>query len=202
MSGFREREPILVSAETETAPRLSSAELARTLRPDLLRFLERYVGDAAEAEDLVQETLARVDRGLAGFVGKSSVKTWVFSIATRVAADYLRKPDRRAKIVEIDETSGVMADDDSAEQRLIADEMSACVREVIESLPEDYRAALILHEMQGLTAEDTAVVCGTSLATAKIRIHRARARLKAALEEECAFYRDAGNVFRCDRKDS
>jgi RNA polymerase sigma-70 factor, ECF subfamily len=192
---------VSVSAEDETAIPVSSAELVRALRPDLLRFLQRYVGDPTEAEDLVQETLAKVDRGLGGFVGKSSLKTWAFSIAARVAADHLRSPDRRAKIVAIDETRGALAIDDLVEERLIADEMSDCVREMIDSLAEDYRAALILHEMQGLTAEETAAVCGTSLATAKIRIHRARSRLKAALGRECSFYRDGGNVFRCDRKE-
>ena len=80
------------------------------------------------------------------------------------------------------------------------DEMSACVRQVIGSLPEDYRAALVLHEIQGLTAEETAEICGCSLATAKIRIHRARLRLKETLKNECEFYRDSEDVFRCDRK--
>jgi RNA polymerase sigma-70 factor, ECF subfamily len=118
-----------------------------------------------------------------------------------VAADYLRRPDRRIQIVEIDEATGY-SDTDllSSDQQLVVDEMSACVRQVIDSLPEDYRAALVLHEIQGLTAEETGEICGCSLATAKIRIHRARLRLKEALKDECEFYRDNDNVFRCDRK--
>ena len=83
---------------------------------------------------------------------------------------------------------------------MVIDEMNSCVREVIESLPEDYRAALVLHDLQGLTAAATAEACDCSLATAKIRIHRARARLRKALGEECEFYRDDDGVFRCDRK--
>jgi RNA polymerase sigma-70 factor (ECF subfamily) len=77
--------------------------------------------------------------------------------------------------------------------------MSACVRGVIDGLPGDYRTALVLHDLEGLTAAQVAEVAGCSLATAKIRIHRARRRLKQALEDECTFYRDEGNVFRCDR---
>jgi RNA polymerase sigma-70 factor (ECF subfamily) len=69
----------------------------------LLRYLERYVGNRAIAEDLQQETLVRVARGLPSFAGRSSIKTWAFSIASRVAADYFRHPDRRAHIVELDE---------------------------------------------------------------------------------------------------
>jgi RNA polymerase sigma-70 factor (ECF subfamily) len=85
---------------------------------------------------------------------------------------------------------------------MVIDEMNSCVREVIDTLPEDYRAALVLHDIEGLTAAATAEACGCSLATAKIRIHRARARLKKALDTECVFYRDEENVFRCDRKPS
>jgi len=78
--------------------------------------------------------------------------------------------------------------------------MSSCVRGVIDSLPTDYRSALVLHDLQGLTAAETAKVCSCSLATAKIRIHRARERLQQALEKACTFYRDRQNVLRCDRK--
>ncbi len=176
------------------------AELAQELSPDLRRYLQRYVGDPVAAEDLLQETLARIDRGLADFAGRSSIKTWAFSIATRVAADYLRKPERRAQIVEMDETMGGADPEPSIDERLVVDEMSSCMRRVIDSLPEEYRAPLVLHEVQGLTAEETAAACGSSVPTAKIRIHRARLRLKAALQDECTFYRDTENVFRCDRK--
>ena len=84
-------------------------------------------------------------------------------------------------------------------EALIVDEMNACIREVIDSLPEDYRAALVLHDLEGLTAPETADVCGTSLATAKARIHRGRKRLARALELTCTFYSD-DETLRCDRK--
>jgi RNA polymerase sigma-70 factor (ECF subfamily) len=74
------------------------------------------------------------------------------------------------------------------------------VRQVIDSLPQDYRAALVLHDLEDLSAQHVADICGCSLATAKIRIHRARQRLRGALKRECDFYRDDDNVFRCDRK--
>jgi RNA polymerase sigma-70 factor (ECF subfamily) len=73
------------------------------------------------------------------------------------------------------------------EQRLVVDEMNSCVRQVIDSLPEDYRAALVLHDLEGLTAEQTAEISGCSVPTAKIRIHRARMRLADALREGMRF---------------
>ena len=74
------------------------------------------------------------------------------------------------------------------------------MRQVIDGLPEEHRAALVLHDLEGMTAQETAEICGCTLATAKIRIHRARRRLKEALQRQCEFYRDDQDVLRCDRK--
>lgn len=175
-------------------------DIAHDLEQPLQRYLERYVGDRAVAEELRQETLMRMNKGLASFGGRSSVKTWAFSIASRVAADYLRHPDRRVLIVELDEAGEPPDSDRAIDERLVVDEMSDCVRKVIDSLPDAYRAALILHDLEGLSAEQTAEISDCSLASAKIRIHRARLRLKEMLKEQCEFYRDPNSVFRCDRK--
>lgn len=175
-------------------------QIAEELSGPLLRYLGRHVGESVLAEDLLQETLIRIARGLPNFAGRSSVKTWAFSIATRVVADHFRQPAHRVHIVDVDESAELSDADRSVDDQLVVDEMSACVRQVIDSLPEDYRAALVLHDLEGLTAGQTAEICGCSLPTAKIRISRARLRLREALEQECEFYRDSDDVFRCDRK--
>ena len=179
---------------------LSFEDVAATLSGPLQRYLERMVGNRADADDLLQDTLLRIARGLPNFEGRSSVKTWAFSIATRVAIDHFRRPDTRAQIVDVDEVQGLSDSELDIDGRLVIDEMSSCVRGVIDSLPEDYRAALVLHDLEGLTAAATAEASDCSVATAKIRIHRARARLRKALAAECDFYRDEQDVFRCDRK--
>lgn len=174
--------------------------IADEISGPLLRYLERNVGDHGLAQDLLQETLIRVARGLPSFEGRANIKTWAFSIATRVVADHFRDPVNRARIVDVDESAELPDAEESVDDRLVIDEMNACVRQVIDSLPEDYRVALVLHDLEGLTAEQTAEISGCSLPTAKIRIHRARLRLKQALEQECKFYRGSDNVLRCDRK--
>jgi RNA polymerase sigma-70 factor (ECF subfamily) len=175
-------------------------QVAQELSGPLRRYLGRYVGDPALADDLLQETLIRITRSLPSFAGRASLKTWAFSIATRVAADHFRQPVHRAHIVDIGETPELADGEPAIDQRLVVDEMNACLRKVIDSLPEDYRAALVLHELEGLTADQIADALGCSVATAKIRIHRGRLRLKEALQGECDFYRDRENVLRCDRK--
>lgn len=173
--------------------------VARQLSGKLRAYLERMVGNT-EAEDLLQETLVKIERGLPGFEGRSQLETWAFTVATRVVADHFRRPQTRARIVEMEETEDLADAGPDIGERVIIQEMNSCIREVIDSLPEDYRAALVLHDLEGLTASETAAVCGCSLATAKIRIHRARKRLQKALERECTFYRDREDVLRCDRK--
>ncbi len=181
--------------------RLAFDPTARELAKSILDFLQRYVGDRSTAEDLLQETLIRMDRGLASFEGRSSLKTWAFSIASRVAADYLRHPDRRMSLVDLEAVDEVADPAPDAGERLVIGEMNDCIRKTIDSLPDSYRTALILHDLEGMTADDIAEIADCSLATAKIRIHRARQRLKQALLNSCTFYCDDESVLRCDRKD-
>lgn len=181
----------------ESKPTPDFDALAREYSPFLRRFLRRQIGDAAAAEDLLQETLLRIARGLAGFAGRSSLKTWVFAIASNVVGDYLRAPARRQQIVDVDEAAELDAGAPAVDARMEFDEMNRCVRGVIDSLPADYRAALILHDLEELDCAETAQALGVSLGAAKVRIHRARARLRAALERECGFYHDGDSVLRC-----
>ncbi len=178
---------------------LRFAEVSRELAAPLLRYLTRQVGDTAVAEDLRQETLLKIERGLAEFAGRSKLQTWAFAIASRVVLDYLRQGAQRMKLVDIDEAADLADANASVEEQMVIDEMNACVREFIDTLPPDYRTALILHDLEGMSVAETAEISQCSLATAKIRIHRARQRLKAVLDKACDVYRDSNSVFRCAR---
>jgi RNA polymerase sigma-70 factor (ECF subfamily) len=175
-------------------------EVAGELSGPLLRYLRRFVGDPHLAEDLLQETLLRISRGLPGFEGRSSLKTWAFTVATRTGIDHLRKSRAASRIVTMEEPEEVPGSVVPVGERLVLDEMNSCIRQEIDSLPGDYRSAIVLHDLEGLTAAEVAEIAGCSLATAKIRIHRARARLQKALERDCTLYRTTEQVLRCDRK--
>lgn len=180
---------------------ISFEEVAKELSAPLGRYLQRVVADRGIAEDLLQETLLRIARGLPDFEGVSSVKTWAYTIATHTAMDHFRKWGASPLVVDESEAAGLPDDAPTPEQRLALEQMNACVREVVAALPGEYRAAILLHDFGGLSVRETASACGCSEANAKIRIHRARARLKVALQKECALYRDEDNVLRCHRRD-
>lgn len=86
------------------------------------------------------------------------------------------------------------------EQQAIRREMNECIDGFVQKLPEPYRAVLVLSEYEGMSNTRIAEVLGLSLETVKIRLHRARHKMKELLEENCRFYRDSGNELACDRK--
>ena len=80
--------------------------------------------------------------------------------------------------------------------------MNECILGVVEKLPENYRTVVVLSELEGFKDDEIAEILGVSIHTAKIRLHRARARLKKDLEIHCNFYRDERNEFACDSKET
>lgn len=175
----------------------SFEELAFKLGPQLTAYLRRMTGNAADADDLLQETMLRIARGLPSFDGRASVKNWAYRIATNVAIDFLRKSGR-AELEELSEADAVEEADD--EDRLVLDEMNSCVREVIDGLPPDFAAALVLFNLQGKSIAETAEILDISRSLAKVRIHRGKAKLKEALGRSCDLYVGPQGNVRCDRK--
>lgn len=76
--------------------------------------------------------------------------------------------------------------------------MSECVRRYVDELPPDYRAVLLLSEDEGLSDKQIAEALGVTVGAVKIRLHRARARLKAAFDSGCSLYRDERNELACE----
>jgi RNA polymerase sigma-70 factor (ECF subfamily) len=164
-----------------------------------------------EAEDLAQEVFIKVNQGLPAFRGESSLSTWIYRIATNTALDKLRnRPFRVIRgedlSVDIDEMSGngmtaaSGASGRSTEQQAIRGEMNACIRGVIDRLPDNYKACIVLSDLEGLKDSEVAAALGLKLQAAKMRLHRARERLKEELSRYCVFYRNEENEFTCDIK--
>jgi RNA polymerase sigma-70 factor (ECF subfamily) len=154
------------------------------------RFLHymtlRVVHDHADAEDLVQEAHLKAFKNLAQFEGRSSFATWLTTIAVRGAISHARKPSHRLA------RSGAMtaldgSDDGMAtaaldpEQQVLQHEARQALRAAVAALPPSYRAVIVLRGIQELTTEETAHRLGISAQSVKMRVHRAKALLRADL---------------------
>lgn len=184
-------------------------EVADRLAPQrdaIYRYILRIVRNPAEAEDLTQETLLRAYGKLATLQDPARLTPWLYRIATNVTYDRFRQASYRHRPQSLSadaEGSDGQAAEDVADPEPRLDkvmeqqEMSSCVQDYIEALPQSYRAVILLHDVQGLTNPEIAEMLGLSLATVKIRLHRARNRLRAALGEGCSFSTDERGVNVC-----
>ena len=162
----------------------------------------------ADAEDLTQETFLRALRQLESLKEQAALGVWLYRIATHVSYDFLRRVSRRP-VLQMegadDEAGGAqelatMAATPRLDQIVEQAEMSTCVQEFLERLPDGYRAAILLHDLQGLTSAEIAAFLDCTPGTVKIRLHRARSRLRAALQARCDLSRDERGVLVCGRK--
>jgi RNA polymerase sigma-70 factor (ECF subfamily) len=172
-------------------------------RQALLDHVRSIVRNPAEAEDVLQEVLVKAHQSREQLRADGALTTWLFRIATHLAIDHLRKHGRRSAAIDDVDPCELAPDDDSAPglQRLVEQqEMSACVQRFLLDLPSVYRTVLLLHDLDGMTAVEIASSLGTTVGNAKIRLHRARAALRAALQAGCTFSCDERGVLVCEPK--
>ena len=188
-------------------------KLFEDFQPKIYRYLTRIVGED-EADDLTQEVFVRVSKALMDFRGEAKLSTWIYRIATNVAIDRLRSPSYRLNVRQGDleltvdrELEGVVERDvwtgervPTVEQALVRKQMNECIRSFIEGLPEHYRLVLVLADLEGLRNKEIAEILDISLNTVKIRLHRARQKLRAELTTRCDSYWLEENDFVPDLK--
>ena len=169
----------------------------------IFRYILNMVHDTAEAEDLTQETFLRAYRRLNSLRDEGAQTAWLYRIATNVCLDRLRQYVRRNPMeseTDLDQVEVAEPDTPSLQQTIERGEMSECVQRFLNRLPDSYRSVILLHDMHQLTAAEIAQLLGDSLATVKIRLHRARLKLRTTLEAGCAFSYDDRNVLTCESK--
>jgi RNA polymerase sigma-70 factor, ECF subfamily len=168
----------------------------------ILRYVRSVVRDAAEAEDLTQETFLRAYRARNSLRDRDAMLPWLYSVATHVCLDRLRQRTRHAQARSDVDPEGVSQPDPdpSAGQLVEQAEMSECVEAYVSELSDAYRAVLLMHDVKGLTAREIGDLLGDSTGSVKIRLHRARKQLQAALEAGCEFTHDERGTLVCDPK--
>ncbi len=188
-------------------------EVFTSFHPKVLAYLRRLLGEQ-DAEDAAQEVFLKISKSLPRFRGQSQLSTWVYRIATNTALDRLRTHTRgrltesRACTdpMENVQSEGIAEDlwkaeaPATPEQLAVRKEMNTCIRGVVDGLSPAYKTVLVLSDIEGLTDKEIAEVLRVTVESVKIRLHRARRRLKRELEVHCTFYRDERNELACDRK--
>ncbi len=162
----------------------------------LRAFIKSKISDNTVADDILQNVFLKMHTGLASLKDATKLQSWLYQITRNAIIDYyrLQKPT-----VEIPEWL-IHSEPDSGEKAV--QDLSECLQPMIQLLPDIYREAVILSELQGLKQKEVAQVQGTSLSAAKSRVQRGRSLLKEMLADCCRLEFDhKGRLCDYDRKD-
>lgn len=155
-------------------------EVAARLRP----FVAKRVAHP-DVEDVLQDVLLRMHRGLEDLADEQRLTGWMYRVARSAIAEHARTRARHP-IAESPELAAEEPDDD----RVAATALAACLTVFVARLPSPYREAVTLVELEGLTIREAAEMTGVSVSGMKSRVQRGRARLRELLEDCCAIALD------------
>jgi len=166
------------------------------------KFILALVKDPWTADDLIQETFLKVQQNLGTLKDPSKLSSWIYRIAYNLCQDHFRrgKAERKKENTGLEETESIaegFIQNVLVQKELEQREMGKCVQNQIDLLPETLRAVLVLFDIMECSHQQIADILGITVANVKVRLHRAREKLKPILEEKCAFERDERNVLVC-----
>jgi RNA polymerase sigma-70 factor (ECF subfamily) len=188
----------------------SDAELIRRLRVgdeqafvalveryngSMLRMAASFVPNRAVAEEVVQDTWLAVLRGIAGFEGRSSLRTWVFTILVNRARSTGTREQRSIPVADtgpVIDSSRFGLDGswlsppehwiEEAEDRLAAGKLADLLRSAMDDLPARQREVVVLRDMEGMSSEEVCEVLAISEGNQRVLLHRGRSKLRQVLE--------------------
>ena len=188
MTGPSGVQPTVPSEEAELVAaarggsRPAFEELVRQTYADTYSLARRITGNEEDARDVVQEVYLRAFKGLKKFRGDAQLSTWLYRITANCAATHMRKRGRNQH-VDLDDLRQVADDrpeiDPSA--RADASMLRQRVDEALAELPEGLREVVVLRDVYDMPHEEIAEALGISEGAAKVRLHRARQRLRERL---------------------
>lgn len=169
-------------------------ELVRRYQPRLLRVAEATVGRGSVAQEVTQDTWLAVFRGIDRFEGRSSFKSWLFSILLNRARSAARREDRAGRPdstigEERFDANGAWAQPpepwaDRAVDRLVAAQLSTRVHDLLAMLPEAQRQVVVLTDVEEVPPAEIASMLGLTEGNRRVLLHRGRARLRQLLADE------------------
>jgi RNA polymerase sigma-70 factor, ECF subfamily len=165
----------------------TTAAVWQAVHEGLRAFIGKRVGNEAETDDILQEVFLRAHRHLEQLKNPDRLVSWMFQITRHVIIEYYRSPGRRREIpvglaADLEEQD---ADSSSGSQSDARTELSGCLRPMLTRLSADYREAIRLVELEGLTHQEAARKLGLSVPGMKSRVQRGRRQLRKLLDECC-----------------
>jgi RNA polymerase sigma-70 factor, ECF subfamily len=170
-------------------------ELVDRYHPRLIRLARTCTSSPEVAEEVAQETWIAVLRGLDGFAGRSTFRTWLFTICMNRARSIAGREHRHVSD-ELDEravdprrfnSSGQWSQppgdwSDAVDERMVAAELAPHLLAALELLPDGQRQVVTLRDVEGLTSSDVCEVLAISAANQRVLLHRGRSRLRSMVE--------------------
>ena len=172
---------VLDSVKGDTA---AFDELVRRYSGQIYGMLARLVGDAALAEDAAQETFLRAWRAIGRFRGDAKFTTWLYRIAMNKGNRILAREARRELVLYEDVMAEVPGLGANTHSRAETAELRAQIESALAELPEHYRAAILLRDVEGFSNEEAADILELNIRNFRSRLHRGRMALRERLEAQ------------------
>lgn len=161
-------------------------DIIRIYRDGMILFVNTFVDDILLAEDIVQEVFVKLAVKKPGYSGKSSFKTWLYSICRYTAVDFMRKSKKHREIDT--EDLSAMADEIDIEENYIKEEQRIELHRAMKHLNSDYRQVLYLIYFEGFDHDGAAKIMKKNNRQITNLVYRAKSTLKAELEKEGFVY--------------
>jgi RNA polymerase sigma-70 factor, ECF subfamily len=164
------------------------------------KFILASVKNESVADDLVQETFIKIQENLDSVREPERISSWIFRIAYHLCQDHFRVLKKSSSQEEIHDGL-VTLQESPIQKELEQGEMSRCVQDKLGLLPETLRSVIIFADIMDFSHQEIADILGLTVENVKVRLHRARKKLKAILEKECTFEVDERSVLVCEPVD-
>jgi len=172
--------------------RAALAEIVTTHQARVYNVALRMCGNVEDAEETLQETFLNALKALPHFEGRSQLATWLYRIASNACLSRRRRDATQPETVSVDDDDEAETNSDftpkyfvdwshAPEDELLTAETRAVMAEAITQLPPSLRIVFIWRDLEGLSAQETAEVLGLSEGAVKVRLHRARLKLRELL---------------------
>jgi RNA polymerase sigma-70 factor, ECF subfamily len=162
------------------------------------KFILALVKDQWVADDLVQEAFIRVQKNLNQVRETAKLSSWIYKIAHNLCQDHFRKTSRLSKREQVLSEKKEILSEPLFLKTIEQHQMGECVQDKIRLLPESYQTVLAFSDLMEFSHQEIADVLDISVENVKVRLHRARRKLKTILEKECRFELDERSVLVCE----